>query len=66
MQDKAQEIIKFMNGKKTVIFALIGAVIKIADIYGMLDARAFEVLMTVDAFLLAYGVRDAMRKIEKK
>jgi hypothetical protein len=60
-----QNLLNFIDGKKTYLSAALGIGIGIAYLLGYITAEQFQALMTVAGAFGLIGIRDAMRKFEK-
>jgi len=57
--------LKMVDGYKSFIFMGLAVVIKIADIYEVLDPKVYESLMLIDLALLGGSVKHAITKLVK-
>lgn len=59
------KVLKMVDGYKSFIFMGLAVVIKIADIYELLDPKLYEALMIADLGLLGGSVKHAVTKLVK-
>lgn len=62
---KLENILNWLDGKKTYLSLIFGAIIYSLHYFGAMNDKVFEWFVTMDGLFFAFGLRSAMNKIGK-